>query len=92
MPAQRETIPQVNRDITRRLALILGRTVLFFGSTGAVFFPLFVDPGNINRVIVCLFLAAFAAMCLWLVRKNLFDLAAKIQAFGLLEHFASGDL
>jgi PAS domain S-box-containing protein len=83
MPAQRETILSVNRDITRRLALILGRTVLFFGSTGAVFFPLFVDPGNINRVIVCLFLAAFASMCLWLVQKNLVDLAAKVQAFGL---------
>jgi len=92
MPAQHETILSVNRDITRRLALVIGRAVLCFSIIGSVIFPWLIDPGNINRPIVCLFLAAFAAMCLWLVRKNLFDLAAKIQAFGLLEHFASGDL
>ena len=90
MPAQSETMLPLNREIARRLALVIGRAVLFFSIIGSVVFPLFVDPGNINRPIVCLFLAAFAAMCLWLIRKNLVDLSAKIQALSLFGAISLG--
>jgi PAS domain S-box-containing protein len=90
MPAQRETMLPLNREIARRLALVIGRAVLCFTIIGSVIFPWFIDPGNINRPIVCLFLAAFAAMCLWLVRKNLVDLAAKIQALSLFGAISLG--
>lgn len=83
MSTQLKTRPSVDTEITRRLTIITSRAVLLFGVAGAIFFP-FVAPDNPGRIIVCMFLSAFALLCLILVQQGLVRLSSNILAFAIL--------